>query len=76
LSTIDPTNASAYDARVPIVRVEMYEGRSVEQKRRLARELTDTLARVIECDPASVRVLIDDYRPEDWAIGGTLHLDD
>ena len=60
---------------VPIIRVEMYEGRTVEQKRLLARELTDTLARVIECDPGDVRVLIDDYAPENWAIGGTLHLD-
>ena len=62
-------------AAVPIIRVEMYEGRSVEQKRVLARELTETLARVTECDPESVRVLIDDYPPENWAIGGRLHID-
>jgi 4-oxalocrotonate tautomerase len=60
---------------VPIIRVEMFEGRSVEQKRRLARELTDTVARVIECDPATVRVLFNEYATDDWAIGGTLRSD-
>ena len=60
---------------MPIIRVEMWEGRSLEQKRRVARELTDALARIIDCDPATVRVLIDDYPPENWAVGGTLRAD-
>lgn len=60
---------------MPIIRVEMWEGRSVELKRRLARELTDTLVGIIDCDPATVRVLIDDYSPENWAVGGTLRVD-
>ncbi|MGA2471720.1 MAG: tautomerase family protein [Solirubrobacteraceae bacterium] len=60
---------------MPIIRVEMWEGRGVELKRRLARELTDTIVRIIECDPATVRVLIDDYAGENWAVGGTLQVD-
>jgi phenylpyruvate tautomerase PptA (4-oxalocrotonate tautomerase family) len=38
---------------MPIIRVEMWEGRSVEQKRRLARKWTDALVAVIECEPAA-----------------------
>ncbi len=53
----------------------MWEGRSVDQKRRLARELTEVLARITQCDPATVRVLIADYAPENSAVGGTLHAD-
>jgi 4-oxalocrotonate tautomerase len=60
---------------MPIIRVELWEGRGVAVKRRLARELTDTLARIIDCDPATVRVLIDDYSTENWAVGGTLQID-
>jgi len=60
---------------MPIIRVEMWEGRNVEVKRRLARELTDTLARIIDCDPSTVRVLIDDYSTENWAVGGRLRAD-
>ncbi len=54
---------------MPIIRVEMWEGRSVDQKRRIARELTDALVRIIDCDPATVRVLISDYSSENWAVG-------
>ena len=53
----------------------MWEGRGSEQKRRLARELTETVVRVLDCDPASVRVLLNDYPPENWAIAGTLVAD-
>ena len=60
---------------MPIIRVEMWEGRSLEQKRRLARALTDVLAEVVDCDPATVRVLIDDYARENWAVGGVLQSD-
>jgi 4-oxalocrotonate tautomerase len=59
-------------AGMPIIRVEMWEGRSLEQKQRLVRELTDVLTRIVDCDPATVRVLIDDYSRENWAVGGIL----
>jgi 4-oxalocrotonate tautomerase len=60
---------------MPIVHVEMWQGRSVEQKRQLAQELTEVVARISECDPATVRVLIDDYSRENWAVGGVLESD-
>jgi len=60
---------------MPIIRVEMWEGRSVEQKRRLAREVTALVAGIIDCDPANVRVLIDEYARDDWAVGGVLQSD-
>jgi 4-oxalocrotonate tautomerase len=60
---------------MPIIRVEMWEGRSLEQKRRLAREVTDLVAEIIMCDPTTVRVLIDEYSRHDWAVGGQLQID-
>src|SRR5437016_6193837 len=60
---------------MPVVRVEMWAGRSLDQKRRLAAELTEVLARVAECDPATVRVLLDDYAGENWAVDGVLASD-
>jgi 4-oxalocrotonate tautomerase len=60
---------------MPIIRVDMWEGRSVELKRQLAPELTDTIVRITECDPATVRVLIEDYAAENWAVGGRLRID-
>jgi 4-oxalocrotonate tautomerase len=60
---------------MPIVRVEMWEGRTLDQKRRLARELTDLIAEVVDCDPETVRILITDYARQDWAVGGVLQAD-
>jgi 4-oxalocrotonate tautomerase len=60
---------------MPIIHVEMLEGRSVEQKRVLAHELTDAFVRSCGGDTATVRVLIREVAPVDWAIGGTLVAD-
>ena len=55
---------------MPIVRVEMWEGRSLDQKRRLVRALTDVLSEIGDCDPSSVRIVITEHSKENWAIGG------
>jgi 4-oxalocrotonate tautomerase len=63
------------DLPMPIVRVEMWEGRTVAQKRILVRELTEVFARVADCDRASVRIVITDVAKDNWAIGGELQSD-
>jgi 4-oxalocrotonate tautomerase len=60
---------------MPIIHVEMLEGRSVEQKRRLATELTDAFVRACGGEPSAVRVLLRDVSATDWAIGGQLVTD-
>jgi 4-oxalocrotonate tautomerase len=60
---------------MPIINVEMLEGRTVDQKRLLAHELTDAFVRSCGGDTANVRVLIREVAPDDWAIGGTLVAD-
>jgi 4-oxalocrotonate tautomerase len=60
---------------MPMVQVLMLMGRSPDQKRRLAREITDLLARVTECDPMTVRVIFLDFALGDWAVGGVLESD-
>ena len=53
----------------------MWEGRRLEQKRQLARELTEVLVRVAGCDESTVRVVPSEYSHEDWALGGVLESD-
>jgi 4-oxalocrotonate tautomerase len=60
---------------MPIVRVEMLEGRSVEQKREIAAVFTRELARIAGCTEAGVTVVIDEYPKHNWAVGGTLMAD-
>jgi len=57
---------------VPIYRVEMLEGRTVEQKKKLAEEITRISVEVLGGSPDSVHVLITDVTRENWATGGRL----
>ncbi|SEQ07657.1 4-oxalocrotonate tautomerase [Solimonas aquatica] len=60
---------------MPIIKVEILEGRSREQKRELAQVLTRETARICACSEASIFVVIDDVKKENWAVGGTLLAD-
>ncbi len=57
---------------MPVVRIEMYDGRSVDQKRQLVKEVTDVVARVTGNTPEGVHVIIEEVKRENWAIGGLL----
>ena len=60
---------------MPLVILKMLEGRSVEQKRQLARELTDVVVKHAGTTEEQVDVIIEDYPKHDWAKGGVLLLD-
>ena len=55
---------------MPTLRVELFEGRTPEQKAELARELTQACVRVLGSKPESVEVLFYDIARHDWASGG------
>jgi 4-oxalocrotonate tautomerase len=60
---------------MPIVRIEFWEGRSLEQKRALASQLTRVVSRIADCDPSVVQVLFQEYPLDSWSIAGTLESD-
>jgi 4-oxalocrotonate tautomerase len=60
---------------MPLVVVKMLEGRSVEQKRRLVREITNVVVKYTGAPEDQVDVMIEDYPRENWAKGGTLFSD-
>ena len=60
---------------MPIIRVEMFAGRSRETKRSLAKELTDSFVRVCGGKPEAVTILFEDVAKEDWSIAGELMAD-
>lgn len=57
---------------MPTLRVELFAGRTPEQKAALARELTDACVRVLGGKPDAVEVLFFDIQRHDWATGGEL----
>ncbi len=60
---------------MPIIRVEMFTGRSRAEKRGLVHELTETFVRVVGGKPEAVIVILKDVDKEDWGTAGTLMAD-
>ncbi len=50
---------------MPIIQVEMLEGRTVDQKRTLAAELTEAFVRSCGGDASNVRVVMRDVPPRE-----------
>ena len=57
---------------VPIVRVEMWPGRTNAQKAELARLITEAIVGVTHAPPEATTVIFEDVSKENWAIGGVL----
>jgi len=55
---------------MPVIIVEMYTGRTAEQKAALAKKLTEGTIEVLGVRPDQVRVIIHDLPKEDYAVGG------
>lgn len=60
---------------MPMIRVEMFKGRTREEKRALAKEPTEAFVRVLGGDAEGLRIVIRDLDKEDWARGGQLFAD-
>lgn len=57
---------------MPTYHIEMMEGRTVEQKRKLVEEITRVTVEVLGGKPESVDILITDVARHNWATGGKL----
>lgn len=61
---------------MPTFHVEMFEGRTVEQKRQFVEAITRTTCEVLGCGPESVDIIIADVKRENWATAGKLWSDE
>ena len=55
---------------MPIIRVDLFEGRSPKQKKAIVKELSEGLARTAGCSVEAVEVLITDHSKDNWSFGG------
>ena len=60
---------------MPIVRVDLFAGRTLEQKRELIRGITEVVARTCGVSADGVHVLINEMSRENWARGSVLNVD-
>ena len=57
---------------MPTYHIELFEGRSVEEKRKLVEAHTRVTTEVLGSSPESVDIVITDIKRENWATGGKL----
>ncbi len=57
---------------MPTYHIEMLEGRTLEQKKKLVEEITRVTVEVLGGSPDAVDVLIVDVPRQNWATGGKL----
>ncbi|WP_194723429.1 4-oxalocrotonate tautomerase [Noviherbaspirillum malthae] len=60
---------------MPTIHVEMFEGRTTEQKRDFVKAVTEAAVATLGCKPESVDIIIQDVKKENWATGGKLWSD-
>ncbi len=56
---------------MPVVTVEMWEGRTIEQKKQLVEGITSVMTEM-GIPPNAVNIIIKDIPKHNWAIGGKL----
>ena len=60
---------------MPIIRVEMFKGRTQDQKRALVKELGEAFVRTAGGKVEGLHVVIAEIDKEDWAVSGQLCID-
>ncbi|NKB66388.1 MAG: 2-hydroxymuconate tautomerase family protein [Candidatus Latescibacteria bacterium] len=60
---------------MPYINVKMLEGRSREQKRQLAKAITEAMVDICGAKPEGTMVVIEEHAKEDWAVGGVMVAD-
>lgn len=60
---------------MPIVRIEMWPGRTHAQKADLARAITEAMVTIANTTPEAVIIVFEDIPKENWAEAGKLASD-
>ncbi|NDH61875.1 MAG: 4-oxalocrotonate tautomerase [Alphaproteobacteria bacterium] len=73
--TFQSTTSTERERAMPMINVQMFEGRTIEQRRALAKELTEGTCRALGCTPDAVQIVLTDIKKENWAEAGKLFCD-
>ena len=60
---------------MPIVRVEMWPGRTHEQKQKLAKAITDAMVEIGKTTPEATLIVFEDVDKSNWVQSGILASD-
>ena len=57
---------------MPIIQIELLEGRNIEQKRKMVKGVTDVISETLDCKPETVHIIIREMKRENFAKNGIL----
>ncbi|HKZ72730.1 MAG TPA: 4-oxalocrotonate tautomerase family protein [Steroidobacteraceae bacterium] len=60
---------------MPVVTIQMWPGRSVEQKRRLVKAITAAMVEHADAKPDGLHVIIQEIPQDSWGRAGVLGID-
>ncbi len=60
---------------MPIITINMLNGRTLEQKRALVEQLTEVVCKTINTPPENVSIIINEMDRENYARNGQLYID-
>lgn len=60
---------------MPIVTIDFYKGRTLEQKRAMVKKVTEALVETINCKAEAVQISLRETTAEEVANGGILNCD-
>lgn len=60
---------------MPTINVQLFEGRTQEQKRAFVKAITDATCATLNVSPDSVEVIMQEVKRENWATAGKLWSD-
>jgi 4-oxalocrotonate tautomerase len=57
---------------MPFVMIDWLEGRSPEQRREIAKRITQAISEIAKVDPEAVRIFFTEHPKDHYSIGGEL----
>ncbi len=57
---------------MPMIHVELFEGRTPQQKSEFAQAVTREAVKILGCSADSVELIYTDIKKQDWATAGVL----
>ncbi len=60
---------------MPIIHVNMFEGRTLDQKRKLVTHMTEAVVKSLDVKPESVRIVLHELPRQNIAVAGVLASD-
>jgi len=57
---------------MPIIHVNMFEGRTIDQKRTMVAAITEAVEKSLDVKPETVRIIISESPKHNIAVGGVL----